>query len=236
MWQKKAREFDAALKLKWPEPRSLCPNRDCAHTLEDIGERLQTSLSHEQQNAVMQSLTSIAMTQLECFPKNIFWDFDGFVSVLLKKTDFLSQRACVEHFQKLYKAFSRGQTRFQYAHDLIYGFDWARWVQKDPENHVDFGPFDECFLNRMSQRHDELVEEVEKRSSSRYPYVAGLDHGQGYRNPFEFSRNFEDEKDLMERLALIDYIPVPFWDMNFKAVWDKDFEEKRKEISQRTSL
>ena len=53
---------------------------------------------------------------------------------------------------------ARSAIRFRYVHDFIYGYDWARWVAREPETRTAIGPYDPVFLKRMRDRADELLE------------------------------------------------------------------------------
>ena len=232
IWKKEAKAFDQSLRKLWAQPASLNPNQGEAQSLWDLGNLAQTMIPDVHQfDEVMMATITVAHIQLDCFPKNIFWDLDGFVKVFWSLKSTSEIKGCIEQLERLYRAFSEGQTRFQYAHDLIFGFDWARWVQKDPVTRASIGPFEATFLDRMEHRHQQLVEEVKGRDSEKYPYMKELETNEGFRNPFGFSREYEDEIAVMTELAAQNFIPVPFWNIDFQAEWDKPYERVRKQIA-----
>ena len=78
---------------------------------------------------------------------------------------------------------ARSAIRFRYVHDFIYGYDWARWVAREPETRTAIGPYDPVFLQRMRHRADELLELIQTNDKN-YPQL----EQNISRNPFGFSR------------------------------------------------
>ncbi|WP_306557610.1 hypothetical protein [Nostoc sp. 'Peltigera malacea cyanobiont' DB3992] len=102
---------------------------------------------------IQQTLESIVRTQLENFPENIFWDFDFLVSSMLRQA--LTAEEGAINFLKIFSKKmicltemfgNKTEMRFRYVHDFMYGFDWARWVQKEPQNRAHVEPFSLVFL------------------------------------------------------------------------------------------
>ena len=53
---------------------------------------------------------------------------------------------------------NKSELRFRYAHDFLYGYDWARWVVRQPERRAAIGPFDLAFFDYLEGRLRTLVE------------------------------------------------------------------------------
>ncbi|MEM6963082.1 MAG: hypothetical protein AAF550_15250 [Myxococcota bacterium] len=143
-----------------------------------------------------------------------------------------SIRASFEDLISLQQLFGGASTiRFRYAHDFIYGFDWAKWVRRAPAKRAGIGPFDRPFLAFMLQRGQELIELIAQDDSD-YPR---LTHA-GYRNPFRFSRSKEDELRLFTELSRRDLLPLRSWDACDQPRFNQDYRATRERIAEELGL
>ena len=222
---------DTALVEAGARPRSLEPRRAWATSLRSLGEAL-IERHHDAAlvDAFTAALIDIARAQQRNFPDNIFGDLDGMAGEILRDAvrssdpagTVAAQGQRVVDLQNLYGV--HGAIRFRYAHDFLYGWDWAKWVAKDPPTRADVGPFDESLLRALEQRGHELVQLIE-RNDERYPTLAPHEH----RNPFAFSRVPADEAVLMSRLAETAKVPVETWRIDPRPQWNRPFAALRKE-------
>ncbi|MDZ8183434.1 MAG: hypothetical protein RMX96_01040 [Nostoc sp. ChiSLP02] len=182
---------------------------------------------------LQETLESIVDAQLENFPKNIFWDFDFLVSSMLRQALVADEGAISylkifgEKMVRLTEMFGiNTEIRFRYVHDFMYGFDWARWVQKDPENRGSVEPFSLMFFDYLLAKGKEITQRIRQGQTTCYKLC-----DTGYRNPFTFSREPEDEYRLLTYLAREQLIPVPVWNWNASPVWNKPFQEMRQQMA-----
>ncbi|MEH2141497.1 hypothetical protein [Nostoc sp.] len=183
-------------------------------------------------------LESIVRTQLQNFPENIFWDFDFLVSSMLRQALVADEGAVafLKVFGKkmvlLTEMFgNKTQMRFRYVHDFMYGFDWARWVQKEPQNRAHIEPFSLVFLDYLLVKGKELLQRINHGQITSYKLCET-----GYRNPFTFSREPEDEYRLLTYLAEEQLIPVAVWNWNACPVWNKPFQEMRQQLALKLNI
>ena len=112
--------------------------------------------------------------------------------------------------------------RFRYIHDFLYGFDWARWVYKDPLARSAIGPFDAEFLDYLQMRGTELLALI-ANGDRKYPPLAP----DQWRNSFSFSRTPADEARLHLTLAIDGLVPVAAWDPQTQPTFNRDFHQLR---------
>ncbi|MCA9646777.1 MAG: ferrochelatase [Myxococcales bacterium] len=228
------RSADEQLSAMGVARRSLCPKRDLATSLLDLGVRLQLEVPRGCEMAFARGLASIADAEVRNFPENIFWDFDYTAASLLREATASSEPArhlsevcgLIVALQDLFG--SATEIRFRYGHDFIYGFDWAKWVRKQPDQRASVGPFDLEFLTFLHQRGHELLELIAE-DDAKYPTLRTSEP----RNPFEFSRDPEAEAALHESLARDGLLPVESWRVDATPVWDKPFQRLRRERAMR---
>ncbi|MDH3199589.1 MAG: ferrochelatase [Myxococcales bacterium] len=170
----------------------------------------------------------VASAQLDNFPENLFWDFDCYLaSVHAHAAASPDYAAYVERttlmtvgLMQLYG--QQSKIRFRYVHDFMYGFDWARWVRRDPANRLRVDPFGLSFLNQSESRGRDILGLIEA-DDSWYPRL-----GDGVaRNPFSFSREPEDELVLYRDLSARDLVPVQAWRIDAAPDWSRDFDALR---------
>ncbi|MEH2364845.1 hypothetical protein [Nostoc sp.] len=182
---------------------------------------------------LQETLVSIVHTQLQNFPENIFWDFDFLVNSMLRQALIADEGAVSfltvfgEKMVSLIEMFgNKTEMRFRYVHDFMYGFDWARWVQKEPQKRAHIEPFSLVFLDYLLVKGKELLQRISHGQVTSYKLC-----DTGYRNPFTFSREPEDEYRLLTCLAEEQLIPVAVWNWNASPVWNKPFQEMRQQLA-----
>ncbi|MEH2325674.1 MAG: hypothetical protein V7K32_19355 [Nostoc sp.] len=187
---------------------------------------------------LQQTLESIVITQLQNFPENIFWDFDFLVSSMLRQALVAHEGAIAflkffgEKMVSLTQMFgNKTEMRFRYVHDFMYGFEWARWIQKEPQKRAHIEPFSLVFLDYLLIKGKELLQRINHGQITSYKLC-----DTGYRNPFTFSREPEDEYRLLTCLAQEELIPVAVWNWNASPVWNKPFQEMRQQLALKLNI
>ena len=229
--------------------RSLDPARTRASALLEVfASSLDTlASSHRDVLAVplAHGLCELALAQLDAFPNNLFWDLDLIAAAIMHEAAALAPelaRACVvDRFERMaalqHLYGRRTPINFSYVHDFVYGFDWAKWVAREPSLHADPpGPFSLPFLAYMHTRGHELLALI-AADDSKYP---SLDDD-APRNPFPFSREPEAEIRLHRELARRDLIPVPTWACDvhcrdWSTRWRIAFAQRRVEVANELGL
>ena len=137
-------EIDAAIESTPLGALTLDPDRQRATPLRDLVDRLANS-SQEQHLAA--AARALAQAQLQAFPENLFWDFDYYLaSIHAEASEAADYGAQLEKFTEITVGLmhlygQRSKIRFRYVHDFIYGFDWARWVRRNPDTRTGTSPF-----------------------------------------------------------------------------------------------
>jgi hypothetical protein len=194
---------------------------------------------------VADGICGLAMAQLEAFPGNLFWDLDLIAASIVGQVRGLEVRAAITHVEDQFQRMAALQhlygrataINFSYVHDFVYGFDWAKWVAREPSLHADVpAPFSTRFLVHMHERGHELLQLIEQ-DDGKYP---DLPDDQA-RNPFEFSREPQAEVTLHRELARRDLIPVPTWDAggascDWTTRWREPFAARRVEVARELGL
>ncbi len=172
----------------------------------------------------------VATAQLDNFPENLFWDFDHYLASIHQQAAASDDyAACAERMSTTTIALmqlygQQSKIQFRYVHDFMYGFDWARWVRRDPANRAGVDPFGLRFLNQSKSRGQDILDLIEA-DDAWYPQLSdGV-----ARNPFSFSREPEDELILYRDLSLRGFIPVQAWQIHAAPDWNRDFDALREE-------
>jgi hypothetical protein len=184
---------------------SLAPDRDRARTAAELARGF---AAHPEAAALGAAIEQVSDALRENFPDNVFGDLDALAGSLARRADaraIEASAARIARLQRLYGASS--SIRFRYAHDFLYGYDWARWWQRDPEARAEVGPFDDAFLGYLEERGRELLALI-AADDAKYPT---LRHARS-RNPFPFRREPADERLLLEALAREGGVPVAAWE------------------------
>lgn len=174
---------------------------------------------------------------LRAFPDNLLWDLDALVAVIVQRCRARADPAAAlrEHLgevARLQDMFGQRPINFSYIHDFIYGFDWARWVAKDPANRADIGPYDRAFITRMRRRGDELLDLIAEGTDTKYPPLSD----ERPRNPFGFRRDPDSELHLHRELARRGLVPVQAWDPSSRPTWNRDFAHERRRLATELGL
>lgn len=178
--------------------------------------------------AVRGALETLDAAIVRHFPENLFADLDALAAALVARG--ADAPALADRIAALHGLFGRETAlRFRYAHDFLYGYDWARWVAREPAMRARVGPYDDAFLAYSERRAAELLALVAQNDRKYGPL-----EGDAHRNPFPFRRDVEAERTLHRALAADDAVPVRAWDAAAPAVWDRPFtairEEKAREM------
>lgn len=221
------------------QPLTLNPQKKNMTSFVDLGNLIMEETKDSQIiTSIIKTLEIIVYAQLKNFPENIFWDFDFMVNGMLRQA-LADEDSAIAYLEKFgHKMLSltelfgnQGEIRFRYVHDFIYGFDWVRWVQKDPENHGNVEPFSLVVLDYLLDKSDELAQRIHQSRCHYYKLSAT-----GYRNPFGFSREPEDEYLLFTHLAQQRLIPVPAWSWDAVPIWNQPFEDLRQEVALKLNI
>ncbi len=215
---------------------TLDPRRGRASTLVEVHARALRELPDADQprasDPLARGLAALAQAQLDAFPANLFWDLDLIACEIVREAvasadplGVLDDRfARMARLQTLY-----GRTtaiNFSYVHDFVYGFDWVKWIAREPSlQAAPPRPFSLAFLDYMQRRGLELLELI-AHDDRKYPRLEGDEP----RNPFPFSRDPESELRLHRELARRGLIPVPTWDpdVDVKAIdWARPWQALR---------
>lgn len=227
---------DAALGVPW---LSLAPDRTHARSLVALGRALLEAEPEADPAACLafaEGLAAIALAMRDAFPRNLFGDLEHLAACLWRGAAaapagaeaFLRQQcAGVAELQHL---FGRATSiRFRYVHDFLYGFDWAKWVAREPAARGGVGPFSPEFLAVMNARGHELLDVIAEGHDRRYPPLPDARP----RNAFGFSREPADELALHRHLAREGLLPVEAWRFDASPRWDRPFQALRREHAAR---
>ncbi|MDB9445504.1 hypothetical protein [Anabaena sp. CS-542/02] len=231
--------LDDILAQQCVNPLTLNPDKTLITSFVELGNLITTMTTDEEFIlALGDTLKLIVYAQLQNFPENIFWDFDFMVSSMVRQAlvadgGFMSfLESFGDKMVLLIELFGiNKEIRFRYVHDFIYGFDWARWVQREPQTRSNSEPFSLVFLEELLSKGEKLIKHINYGQLTSY----NLSHT-GYRNPFDFSREPEDEHLLLTSLAKANLIPVATWDWDTSPVWDKPFQEMRQQLALKLNI
>jgi hypothetical protein len=228
---------------------TLDPARELATPLVDVHERalarLDTSSAAQLARPLANGLCELALAQLDAFPGNLFWDLDLIAVAIIEQARPLAPLLAIQRvaqqfdrMAELQRLYGRSTAiNFAYVHDFVYGYDWAKWVAREPSVQTDVPePFDPRFLAYMRTRAHELLELI-AADDAKYP---ALDDDQA-RNPFPFSREPAAEITLHRELARRDLIPVPTWSgdavsLDWPTRWQMPFQALRIEVARELGL
>jgi hypothetical protein len=215
-------------------PLSLNPHKSCATSFVALGNLIAEKTCDPQLiNSLIETLKRMLYSMLHNFPDNIFWDLDFFVNSMLKQA-LVAKDAAVSFLESfgdkivlLMELFGKeSEIRFRYLHDFTYGFDWAKWVQKETQTRALVEPFSLTFLDYLIAKGERILHRI-RVGDDRYHQLGE----KCYRNPFCFSREPKDEYRLLTHLAAKQLIPVPVWNWDAQPVWNKPFDQLREQLS-----
>lgn len=214
-----------------PRWLSLAPGRAHARPLAAIGrDVLGAQADPIAAEAFAEGLVAIEAAMRRAFPHNLFGDLDLLAASLWRgalaadegPVAYLQQQCA--HVAALQDLFGQATPiRFRYVHDFVYGFDWAKWVARDPSVRAGVGPYSPEFLATMDARGHELLALI---AGGRHPKYPPLPDGRP-RNPFGFSREPAAEIALHRQLAREGLVPVPAWQIDAIPRWDLPYQQLR---------
>lgn len=212
---------------------SLSPDRARAPTPRELAERVTAGGGDAARlRAFTQGLGDIVRALAGSFPENIFWDLDYPARCLWEAGGPREMEAFARRVVRLCHGFGVGSAlRFRYAHDFFFGYDWARWVTREPASRASIRPFDAPFFEYLEVRREELLALV-ACDDAKYSRLRGAE----FRNPFGFSREPEEEVLLHQALAREDLIPVKAWRLDGEPRWHLPFADLRTETARRLGL
>jgi hypothetical protein len=221
---------DARLRETIGPLKSLSPEGRNATPLVEIGERWITrDVPSALGSAFASSLAAIVEAQSRGFPDNLFWDLDypaaALFNAAIQAPELATERLArsTDAVVALQGVFGmQSPVQFRYAHDFLYGFDWARWVARNEAQRATVGPFDTPFLESMLSRGREILEQIAVHDAS-YP---SLPKGEP-RNPFRFQRDPRSEEALHRDLAERGLVPVEAWRHDAAPRWDRPYRALR---------
>ncbi|MGK4008066.1 ferrochelatase [Sorangium sp. So ce1036] len=212
---------------------SVAPGRPQAPTPLELVEQVAGDSEDEARGrAFARALGDMILAVLDNFPDNIFWDLDYLACCLWQAGSAPAIRDLARRVVSLCQGFGNKSTlRFRYAHDFLYGYDWARWVTRKPEERAGVGPFDPAFLDHLDRRQAALLELV-ARNDRKYAPLSDRE----FRNPFTFTREPREETQLHHLLAQVDLIPLKAWRLDGERRWDLPFTDLRAQLAERLGL
>lgn len=213
---------------------TLAPGRAAGRDLDEVV-ALVTHEAPRWAAPLRDALAAIEQSAAAAFPDNIFWDAELLAASLVRTGESDGPAALAELAHRiagLHATYGRSTAiRFRYVHDFLYGFDWAKWIQRGPATRADVGPFERPFVEHMEQRAGELLCLIAEDDRT-YPT---LPEGQ-VRNPFPFSREPADEALLLRDLAARGLVPVEAWDPAAAPRWDRPYADLRIERARALGL
>ncbi len=224
-------EVDALLVARGWIRRSLAPGRELARSLLEVFTRaVHADDGEATRGALADGLAELAVAMQVSFPDNLCCDLDLLAADCLRRARAAADppalvTACFEQLCRLQRLYGRDTAiRFRYVHDLVYGFDWAKWVGRDPDLRASVGPFDFAFLDHLERRADVMLGLISVDDA-----VYGALTDDQARNPFPFSREPAAELTLHRDLAARGLIPVAAWDPAAWPTWRRNYAALRVE-------
>ncbi len=208
---------------------TLDPTRSSATPLTEVVSALADS---RQSPHLAAAAAAVAEAQVQSFPENLFWDFDFYLASIHRRAaatpDYPSHLENVTGItvglMRLYG--QQSPIRFRYVHDFMYGFDWARWVRREPAARREAEPFGLDFLRQTQSRGRDIVALIDA-DDDLYPKLA---EGAS-RNPFPFFREPNDELPLYRLLAARGDVPVEAWRLDARPDPGRDFDALRQDAA-----
>ncbi|WP_437734363.1 ferrochelatase [Sorangium sp. So ce1335] len=212
---------------------SVAPGRSCAPTPVALVEQIVDGSDDEgRARAFASALGEVICAVADNFPDNIFWDIDYLACCLWQAGSAPAIGDFARRVVSLCVGFgNKSKLRFRYAHDFLYGYDWARWVMRKPDERAGVGPFDLAFFDYLDDRQRALLELVAS-NDRKYAQL----NGREFRNPFSFIREPREESQIHYLLAQVDLLPLKAWRLDGERRWDLPFTELRAKLADRLGL
>jgi hypothetical protein len=218
-----------AARVSW---RTLAPAGRAPRTLVALGETIlpasatRAPLHDQQRIAWAMALSDLARAIAREFPENLFTDLDHVASELRRvvaEQGHVALERTIDPLVRILRSYGkRSRIRFRYVHDFLYGFDWARWVARDPVGRGAVRPYDLVFLAHIEQRALELDALVEAGDATYPPLAEGA-----FRNPFPFDREPAAEERLFRVLAEEGSLPIRAFEGEAPCSTDRPFTALR---------
>ncbi len=222
----------ADVRLASSPRMSLDPTRAHARGFVELADALEVAgggAGHAR--AFAEGCDALADAIVGAFPDNLFWDLDALLAHLAAWPT-VEMEAGFDDLVTLHARFGRATAiRFRYVHDFLYGYDWTKWVRRDPTTRADVHPYDRAFFGAMLTRGEELIALIARGDAKYHRLEEGRD-----RNPFGFSREPADEARLCRALAARGQIPVEAWRLHPRVRWDHDYYAERRRTAQALGL
>ena len=235
---------EQAIERASPERRTLAPQRARARTLTELLAALAAGEGQGKGQGrgpegppapalievIAVGVATIAAAQLRAFPTNLFWDFDFMAATILEEARGAADpesvaRARTEQIAGLQHLYGRETAiHFTYVHDFVYGYDWVKWIAREPPERRLHGPYSAVFLDYMHRRGHELLTLIDA-DDRKYGSLAD----DRPRNPFPFSREPAAELRLHRELARRGEIPVEAWRVDAAPRWNRRYAAIRAE-------
>lgn len=230
-------ELDTFLDRIFPKRMSLNPNQKFVNSFVEIESSFnKLGLSNNQKLLLIRQTEQLINSAVRNFPENIFWDFD-FLLYRITYNSFTSPSfddSIILYSERLLKIFdlfgAHSPIKFRYIHDLIYGYDWLKWMLEKRQADEIIDPFGIHFLEYIYQRGLELISLIQKNDDN-YPDLDGV-----YRNPFLFMRSTEEEIRLHLDLSSSKQIPIEAWSIDAVPKADKNYSLIRLERSKELGI
>ena len=222
-------EIEARIQRSRFGALSLDPGRTTASSPTELVSALADS---RQLPHLASAASEVAEAQLRSFPENLFWDFDFYLASIHRDASAASDyESYLEEVTRITVGLmtlygQQSAIRFRYVHDFMYGFDWARWVRRDPDARNRIEPFGIDFLRHTESRGRDILTLI-KADDDWYPKLADG----AARNPFPFSREPQEELSLYRLLAERDCVPVEAWRLDAQADASRDFDALREDLA-----
>ncbi|MFN7696809.1 MAG: hypothetical protein ACK6CU_01080 [Deltaproteobacteria bacterium] len=197
--------------------RSLARGRSAPRSLVALGEELlppnaaRAPLHDQQRIAWAMALSDLARAIAREFPENLFADLDhvaGELRRIVAEQGVVALERTIDPLVRIHRTYGKSSPiRFRYVHDFLYGFDWARWVAREPSSRRNVRPYDATFLAHIERRALELGALIQNRDPTYPPLPPGA-----FRNPFPFDREPPSEERLFRALAEEDLLPLRAFD------------------------
>ncbi len=222
--------------------RSLDPERGEAMSFEEIAVALAFP---KREPRIVEATGDLAEALVravaEHFPENIFADYAALVEACVEAAERSADplatlaetgRALVD-LQALFGR--RSAIRFRYVHDFLNGYDWVKWVQREPGARAAIGPYAMPFLRHMLARGTEMLALIDADDRT-YPRLRDARP----RNPFRFDREPPAEVALHRSLAARGELPLRPYLVASRGVavgeWDRPYQELRIADAERLGL
>jgi len=226
------RAADQAIAEVAGRARTLKPDGCNATSLEQLGRSALQQRDPGIADAFTGGLAAIAEAMVDSFPETLFWDLDFMASEILRQDHpERIEQLCTEVAQLQLQYGRHSVLAFRYLHDFIYGYDWAKWVMRAPEERHGVRPFDPAFISYLRKRGEELVTLIE-HDDAKYPK---LPDGRS-RNPFGFSREPSHEALLFSDLAARGLLPIRAWDVESEPVATRPFADLRFDLARQLGV